>query len=237
MGDDNKEQQDDGEILMIQGSSGPYPFYMKQPTERMNRLFKKYETLLRQQLGNEVVGVYPMGSGAINGMIGSPMIDILLVMKNSPPTDQQIEKLKELNIGFIGDGNSPHDKDDTWFQNLAFPSQDNFDEFKIKGEFPPDGHLGRLVLHFSPHHSDWVRTVLCFVQYLTQNKDAFTRYRDVKAEGAKIQSTAEKDESGKSAFIKYKMHKNAVAEQLLEESKKWMDAGNFKVPQEILDCK
>ena len=134
-----------------------------------HKLFKKYETLLRQKLGNEVVGVYPMGSGAINGMIGSPMIDILLVMKNSPPTDQQIEKLKELNIGFIGDGNSPHDKDDTWFQNLAFPSQDNFDEFKIKGEFPPDGHLGRLVLHFSPHHSDWVRTVLCFVQYLTQN--------------------------------------------------------------------
>merc|ERR1712223_1077691 len=87
MGDDNKEK-DDGEILMLEGSSGFYPFYMKQPTERMNRLFKKYETLLRKQLGNEVVGVYPMGSGAIPGMIGSPMIDILLVMKNSPPTEE-----------------------------------------------------------------------------------------------------------------------------------------------------
>merc|ERR1712226_150060 len=193
MSDDNKEK-DEGEILMLEGSSGFYPFYMKQPTERMNRLFKKYETLLRKQLGNEVVGVYPMGSGAIPGMIGSPMIDILLVMKNSPPTEEQMEKLKELNIGLIGDGNSPHDKDDTWFQNLAFPSQDNFDEFKIKGEHPPDGHLGRLILHFSPHHSDWVRTVLW--------------------------------------FVKYKMHKNDVAKQLLEESKKWMDAGNFKLPQE-----
>ena len=235
MGDSIKEKQDD--VLWIQATQGLYPFYMKQPTEQMNRLFKKYEVLLKKQLKDEVVGVYPMGSGAIPGMIGSPMIDILLVMKNSPPTEEQIEKLKELNIGLIGDGNSPHDKDDTWFQNLAFPPQDNFDEFKVNGQHPPDGYLGRLVIHFSPYHSEWVRTVLCFVQYLTENEDAFKRYRDVKAEGAKIQSEAAKDESGKSAFFQYKMHKNDVAKQLLDESKKWMEDGHFKLPQELSDCK
>ena len=238
MGDNNKEKQDDGEVLMLQASKGLYPFYMKQPTEKMNRLFKKYEALLMKQLGDDVVGVYPMGSGAIPGMVGSPMIDILLVMKNSPPTEEQLEKLKELNIGLIGDGNSPHDKDDTWFQNLAFPTQDNFDEYKVNGEHPPDGYLGRLVMHFSPYHSEWVRTVLCFVQYLSQDEGAFKRYRDVKVEEAEIQSKAEKDESGKStAFFKYKMHKNDVAKQLLDESKEWMEAGNFKLPQELLDYK
>ena len=238
MGDNINDKQDDGEVLMLQASKGLYPFYMKQPTEKMNRLFKKYEALLKKQLGDEVVGVYPMGSGAIPGMVGSPMIDILLVMKNSPPTEEQLEKLKELNIGLIGDGNSPHDKDDTWFQNLAFPTQDNFDEYKVNGEHPPDGYLGRLVMHFSPYHSEWVRTVLCFVQYLSQDEGAFKRYRDVKVEGAEIQSKAEKDESGKStAFFKYKMHKNDVAKQLLDESKEWMEAGNFKLPQELLDYK
>ena len=46
MGDNNKEKQDDGEVLMLQASKGLYPFYMKQPTEKMNRLFKKYEALI-----------------------------------------------------------------------------------------------------------------------------------------------------------------------------------------------
>merc|ERR1712025_508116 len=143
---DNTSKYDEGEIMMIQATSGLYPFYKTQPTEKMTRLFKKYELLLRKQLGDEVVGVYPMGSGAITGMIGSPMIDILLVMKNSPPTEKQMEKLNELNIGLIGDGNSPHDKYDAWFQNLAFLPHENFDVFKLDGKHPPNGHLGRLVL-------------------------------------------------------------------------------------------
>ena len=224
----------EGEILILEG----YPFYMKQPTERMNKLFKKYETVLRQSLGDDVVGVYAMGSGAIPGMVGSPMIDIILAMKNSPPTEGQLAKLKELNIGLIGDGNSPHDPDDTWFQNLAFPTQGNFDEFKINGEHPPDGHLGRLILHFTNYQNPWLRNVLCFVEYLTQNQEAFAKYRDVKVEGARIQSSGEKkeeDESGMSAFRKYKMHKTAVAVELMKESEKWMEEGNFKLPQALLD--
>ena len=59
-----------------------------------------------------------------------------------------------------------------------------------------------------------------------------------KRRSSRIQSKAEKDESGKStAFFKYKMHKNDVAKQLLDESKEWMEAGNFKLPQELLDYK
>ena len=76
----------EGEILMLQG----YPFYMKQPKEKMDRLFSKYENILRKSLGDDVVAVYSMGSGAIPGMVGSPMLDILLALKNSPPTEAQV---------------------------------------------------------------------------------------------------------------------------------------------------
>ena len=77
MGDDH-----DGDVLMIQGSTNPYPFYIKQPTAEMTDLFKKYESVLRDVLGEDVVSVYSIGSGAIPGMAGSPMIDFILAMKN-----------------------------------------------------------------------------------------------------------------------------------------------------------
>ena len=230
------KNNDEGEILMLQG----YPFYMKQPKQRMDRLFSKYEKVLRQTLGDDVVAVYPMGSGAIPGMLGSPMTDILLAMRNAPPTQHQIAKLKALNIGLIGDGKSPHDPNDTWFQNLDFPTQENFDEFKVNGEFPPDGYLGRLVVHFVHYQNPFIGNVLCFVEYLTQNQEAFSKYRDVKIEGARIQS--ENNETEKDAnyglpspFLKYKMHKATVVHKLMEECKKWREAGNFKLPKVLLN--
>ena len=48
---------------------------------------------MRKSLGDDVVAVYAMGSGAIPGMAGSPMVDILLAMKNSPPTDAQVKSI------------------------------------------------------------------------------------------------------------------------------------------------
>ena len=110
-----------------------------------------------------------------------------------------MSKMKELNIGLIGDGKSPHNPDDTWLQNLDFPTQDNFEEFKLNGEFPPDGHIGRLSVHSVQYENPWVGEALCFVEYLTQNQEAFNKYRDVKIEGARIQSaSSEKTEENKS---------------------------------------
>jgi len=34
-----------------------------------------------------------------------------------------------------------------------------------------------------------------------------------------------------SPFKKYKMHKAAVVSELMEESKKWREEGNFKLPE------
>ena len=144
-------------------------------------------------------------------------------------------KLKTLNLGLIGDGKSPHDPGDTWLQNLDFPAEDNFDEFKLNGEFPPDGHLGRLSVHSVHYQNPWIGNALCFVEYLTQNQEAFTKYRDVKIEGARLQSansekSEEQDLTKPSPFKQYKMHKAAVVSELMEESKHWREAGNFKLP-------
>ena len=222
----------EGEVLMLEG----YPFYMKQPTVKINTFFNKYESVLRQSLGDDIVAVFSIGSGAIPDMVGSPMIDILLAMKNAPPTEAQFSKLKEVNIALIGDGKSPHDPNDTWFQNLDFPPTENFEEFKVNGAFPPDGYLGRLTLHFVHYQNPFIGNALCFVEYLKQNREAFEKYRDVKVEGARIQSNGEKQDentSGLSAFRKYKMHKAAVVKELMEAAEKWRDEGNFILPQSL----
>ena len=100
-----------------------------------------------------------------------------------------MEKLKALNLGLIGEKlGSPHDPNDTWFQNLDFPIQDNFDEFKLNGEFPPDGYLGRLSVHSLHYQNPFIPNTLCFVEYLSQNKEAFNKYQDVKIEGARMQA-------------------------------------------------
>ena len=87
------DNTDKGEILMLKG----YPFYMKQPKEKMDLLFSKYESLLRKTLGDDVVAAYSMGSAAIPGMVGSPMIDILLCLKNAPPTEAQVRGICKSN--------------------------------------------------------------------------------------------------------------------------------------------
>ena len=238
MGDDSN---DDGEILMLQGSTNPYPFYIKQPMVKMSDLFKKYESVLRGVLGEDVVSVYSIGSGAIPGMAGSPMIDFVLAMKNSPPTEEQYAKLKAANVGLIGDGKSPHDPGDTWFQNLDFPPSGDFEAFKVNGVFPPDGYLGRLTIHFVHYNSPFIRKALCFVEFLKQNQEAFNKYRDVKIEGARMQSSASDVEgsadaaAGPSNFIKYKMHKAAVVSELMESSTKWGEEGNFVLPKELVE--
>ena len=66
---------------------------MKQPKEKMDQLFSKYEAILKKSLGEDVVAVYSMGSGAIPGMVGSPMLDILLAMKKYPITESQMAKV------------------------------------------------------------------------------------------------------------------------------------------------
>ena len=98
-------KDDEDEVIMLQKSemsssseTVQYPFYMKQPTEKMERLFLKYKEILEKTLGESIVSINPMGSGAIPRMPGTHMIDIIVAIKNYPPAAEQLEALKSLNI-------------------------------------------------------------------------------------------------------------------------------------------
>ena len=113
-----------------------------------------------------------------------------------------MSKLKDLNFDLMGDGKSPHDPNDTWLRSLDFPTQDNFDEFKVNGQYPPEGHLGSLTMHCVHYQNPFIGNALCFVEYLIQNKEAFDKYRDVKVQGARIQSTTSSEETEENEEIK-----------------------------------
>ena len=133
-----------------------YPFYTKQPTEKMIRLFDMYKKIFEEKFGDALFSVNQMGSGAIKGMVGSPLIDMIVAIKNYPPTAEQLEVMKELNIVFMKGGKAPHAPDDTWMCSIDFPPGEDFDEYKIDGKFPPEGHLGRIVVHLIKHTNPFV---------------------------------------------------------------------------------
>ena len=153
-------------------------------------------------------------------MPGSASIDIILRMKNFPPTEAQLATLTSIN--FENRGQAPHTKDDLMFLN--FGKRFDSDELIKKH------HYGQVVLHFVSRENDWPKNPVAFAEYLKTNEKAFKRYRDVKVEGAELQK-------GKSAgdkmevFRQYKMHKGQVALALTEEAIKWAyEDGNFSLP-------
>merc|ERR1712002_273457 len=207
-----------------------YPFYTKQPTEKMFRLFNKYKEIFLKRLGESLVSVKQMGSGAIPGMAGSAMIDILMVVKNYPLTAEQMKTLQDLNMSLMFRGKGPQGPDDTWMRSFDFPPDGDFAEFKVDGSFPPEGHLGRITVHIVHYSCPWVVKYLAYVEYLKANEDAFRRYRDVKIQKAKM--GADQNVQGGSTFHKYKHHKSAVVLELMDEALAWKEKNGIKFPEE-----
>jgi GrpB-like predicted nucleotidyltransferase (UPF0157 family) len=213
-------KDDEDEVIMLRMSemsssseTVQYPFYMKQPTEKMERLFLKYKEILEETLGESVVSINQMGSGAIPGMPGTHVIDIIVAMKNYPPTGEQLETLKTINIGLAGNGTgkSPHDPNDTWMMAEDFPPQGDFEEFKVDGKFPPEGILGGMVMHLVHYTNPFLIRNLAYVEYLKANEDAFRRYKDVKVQGARLSASKNADDADVRTFeILMKMKKRTI---------------------------
>ena len=230
---------EDDQVIILQGpplSNGSstslveYPFYMKQPTEKMDRLFNKYKDVLTKALGESVVSINPMGSGSIRGMPGSPMIDIMVSLKNYPPTAEQLDAMQSLNFGMMfGSGKAPHTDDDTWMGSTDFPPHGDFEEFKVDGKFPPEGHLGRVIIHLLHYSNPFVVRTQAYTRYLNSNEDAFRRYRDVKVQGAKVGPSSEDDNT---QFFKYKGNKIATVRELAEEAMAWKEENGIKFLEE-----
>ena len=242
-----KDIETEGEVIMMKGNpltatpTNPtelveqavlYPFYTKQPTEKMNRLFNKYKDIFKDKLGDSLISVNQMGSGAIPGMVGSPLQDIIVAIKNYPPTEEQMEVMKQLNFVLLKGGKAPHDPNDTWLCSTDFPPGEDFDEFKINGKFPPEGHLGRVVIHLVQYSNPFVVRAQTYVEYLKSNEDAFKRYRDCKLEGARLSQSDASETT--DAFIKYKIHKRVVVNELLTEALQWKERNGIQFQEELI---
>merc|ERR1711962_549036 len=238
----NSTKDDEDEVIILQMAppgappgtqTAPFPFYMKQPTEKMKRLFLKYKGVLENTLGESVVSINQMGSGAIPGMPGMHMIDLIVSIKNYPPTGEQLDALKSINIGLAGDGTgkAPHDPNDTWLVTHDFPPQGDFEEFKVDGKFPPQGILGGMVMHLVHYTNPFLVKALAYVEYLKANEDAFKRYRDVKVQGARLSASQNAEDS--NTFIKYKMGKIAIVKELMVEALAWKEKNGIQFPAEL----
>merc|ERR1712168_171957 len=121
----------------------------------------------------------------------------------------------------FGKGKGPQGSEDTWMRSVDFPPEGDFEEFKIDGAFPPEGHLGRITVHIVHYTCPKVVGLLAYVEYLKADEDAFRRYRDAKIEGAKME--AEQNAQDENMFFKYKKHKGMVVKELMDEAIVWKE--------------
>ena len=154
------------------------------------------------------------------GMPGTAVIDIILRMKNFPPTDKQEEKLTSIN--FTKFSQAPHTENDLIFTNHG----------KVFDSDEPIKRLdyGQVVLHFLSVENGWPKKPIAYAEYLKTHEEAFNKYRDVKIEGAKLQAGKTSDNPLELIF-KYKGYKRKVALDLTEEAIKWAYVdGNLSLP-------
>jgi len=153
-------------------------------------------------------------------MPGAASLDILLRMKNFPPTEDQIAMLQSIN--FEARGQAPHSANDIMFYNTG-KQYDSDEPIKLH-------HLGQVILHFLHFSNTWAKDSVAFVEYLKSNKEAFERYREVKVKGAELQKGKSSDDT-MEVFIQYKIHKTQTAKDILEEASKWAYVdGNYSFP-------
>ena len=155
-------------------------------------------------------------------MPGSPVIDIILRMKNFPPTEAQLALLTSINFKFRS--KAPHDENDLFFMNFGTRFDSPDEPIKMMD-------YGQVMLHFVSRDNDWPKGPVAFVEYLKTNKEAFRRYRDSKLKAAELQRGKHSSENPLEAFKAYKTIKNQTARELIEEAKRWAyDEGNFQLP-------
>jgi GrpB-like predicted nucleotidyltransferase (UPF0157 family) len=212
-GDDGAE----AEVLML----GAYPFYTTQPTAAMDDVYARNEEKVRQALGDgslqgRLLAIHRIGSSAINGLPGTPVVDMLAVTREWPPDAAQLAALQA--AGFEAKGLADHAEDDMWFF----------------GGDGPSGTLGRCVLHVVREGNAFVKHSLDFVCYVShpKHRDAFDAYAAVKLEGARLALDGEEGQK----LSEYKRRKHAVCMEVMTKANAWGAAGGG-VPVTFSGCR
>ncbi|KAL7553231.1 hypothetical protein ACHAWF_017314 [Thalassiosira exigua] len=180
------------------------PFYTKQPTAELNQIFQTESKRIASALGGHVTSdPLHIGSTAIKGLPGTPVVDIAFSIREFPANDDVVSKLSK--IGYDYKGPSPHDdKNDCW----------------AMGGNAKKGHLGRVIVHMSRDGSDFCENAAAFRDYCNAHPEAFKAYKNVKLQGAEL-ARENANNGGMSPHFAYKMHKNKIQRDIVAKSLAW----------------
>eukprot|EP01059_Diplonema_ambulator_P023094 TRINITY_DN3849_c0_g1_i1.p1 TRINITY_DN3849_c0_g1~~TRINITY_DN3849_c0_g1_i1.p1 ORF type:complete len:221 (+),score=65.25 TRINITY_DN3849_c0_g1_i1:46-663(+) len=180
---------------------GNYPFYFNGvPPDEARAVYEEHKARVEEILGDNVKRISRMGSSAIDGIAGTPVVDILVEVNSKPLKVCEVKKMEA--AGYEFRGTAPHNEDDEWF---------------FGGDSKP-GHLGRVVIHTALYGCSYAQTLNAFVAYVKVTPSAFERYNSIKIEGARAMMSKHPDEN---PLLGYKDIKSTVCAQLLEEAKEW----------------
>jgi len=188
-----------GDIVML----GVYPFYIKQaPVDQLLDSFDRNSERIYRVLGEECLEIFHMGSTAIKGMPGTPIVDLMAVCRSPNEPNQSQKKLLE-NEGFAYQGEAPHTNGDFWFFGGDPTSQ--------------PGTMGRAVLHVVAQGNPFIDESKAFVDYCNAIPSAFDRYSTVKLEGAKLAINGEEGQK----LSEYKVFKSNTVNVIMKEASIW----------------
>jgi GrpB-like predicted nucleotidyltransferase (UPF0157 family) len=187
------------DIVML----GVYPFHVKQaPFNQLLDSFDRYSECIYRALGEECLEIFHMGSTAIKGMPGTPIVDIIAVCR-SPNEPNQSQKKRLENEGFAYQGEAPHTNGDFWFFGGDPTSQ--------------PGTIGRAVLHVIAQGNPFIDENKAFVDYCNTIPSAFDRYAKVKLDGVKLAINGEEGQK----LSEYKVFKSNTVLEIMKEANKW----------------
>lgn len=122
--------------------------------------FLKEKEKLVSYLGNLYVGIHHIGSTAVPGLAGKPIIDIAMEINNYPPGGDLITALEYLGYEYRGEGNAA---DRHWFAK---------------------GSPRKFNLHVVPSQGDALKRQLAFRDFLRKNHRKAKEYVEIKLANA-----------------------------------------------------
>ncbi|MDB5260397.1 MAG: hypothetical protein JWN37_628 [Candidatus Nomurabacteria bacterium] len=136
------------------------PYEIREYDPKWKDLFFEYAEAIRPIFGNNLIAIEHMGSTSIEGMVGKPQIDILVIVKDLSKVKEQYEEFRL--AGFTPQGTEYVGIGDEYF------TKDDLNGMRLAG-----------VHTFQEGHPEIAETLL-FRDYLRSNKEDRDLYIDTK---------------------------------------------------------
>ncbi len=153
-----------------------------------SQLFEAEASLIKQKLGDNFLEIHHVGSTSVPGLCAKPIIDIILVVRNSA---ESIDPLESIGFKFKGE------------MNIPFRSY-----FSKKIETPVHLHV------YEPGSAE-IELNLLFRNFLRSNQEAHCEYAKLKESLLTQENIHEK---AHSSFSRYNLGKDAFIRKVLQQA-------------------